>query len=151
MKIHFTKKEYRSLLDLISIAEWVMNSHKMGDEPRSEPYEQIEQKILSFAKDFGFENLISYDKNLDKYYQTREYEDAESFMPFIDEFEEESFWDKLCTRLAQRDLLQKLGLETIKEMDIIERLTKEDEIAVEYDKEFIENGLRNLTLSNKET
>jgi hypothetical protein len=62
---------------------------------------------LSYAKDFGFENLISYDENLAKYYQTRAYEDAESFMPFIDEFEEESFWDKLCTRLAQRELLQK--------------------------------------------
>jgi hypothetical protein len=36
-------------------------------------------------------------------------------------------------------------------MDIIERLTKEDEIAVEYDKEFIKNGLRNITLSNKKT
>ncbi|MDT8317195.1 MAG: hypothetical protein RQ824_04280 [bacterium] len=151
MKIHFTKKEYRSLLDLITIAEWIMNSHKMGDDPSSEPHEQIEQKILSYAKDFGFENLIAHDKNNDKYSQTREYEDAETFMSFVEEFEEESFWDKLCTRLAQRDLLQELGVEKIKAMDLFERLTKEDEIAVKYNEEFIRNGLKNLIVYNKET
>lgn len=151
MKIHLTKKEYRSLLDLISIAEWIMNSHKMGDDPRSEPHEQIEQKILSYAKDFGFENLIMYDQKHDNFSQTREYEDAETFMPFIEEFEEESFWDNLCNRLAKRDLLQKVGIEKVKGMDPIERITREDEIAEKYNDEFIENGLKNLILSNNET
>jgi hypothetical protein len=151
MKIHLTKKEYRALLDLISIAEWVMNSNKIGDDPRSEPHEQAEKKILSYAKDFGFENLIVYEKKYDKYYQTREYEDAETFMPFIEEFEEESFWYKLCSRLAQRDLLQEIGIEKFKGMDPIERITKEDEIAEKYDEEFEKNGLKNLIISSKQT
>ena len=32
MKIHFTKKEYRLLLDMLYIADWVMNSHQLINE-----------------------------------------------------------------------------------------------------------------------
>lgn len=149
MKLHLTKKEYRCLLDLVSIAEWIMNSYSSGDTPKSVPHEQIEQKILSHAKDFGFENLITYSKEHDKYFQTREYDDADTYMPFIDEFEEESFWDKLCLRLAQRDLLQEMGADAIDEMEPISRLLKEDEIAEKYDEEFRANGLKNLVISDK--
>ena len=149
MKIHLTKTEYRLLFDLVQIAEWVMNSHKVGDNPKFEPYEKIEQKILSYAKNFGFENLVMYDKRHNKYFPTREYEDSETDRPFIEEFEEEVFWEELCSRLAQRDLLQKKGIQKVKEMDPLERLTEEEEIAEEYNNEFIENGIKNLIISSK--
>lgn len=146
MKIHFTKKEYRLLLDIVSIADWVMNSHTTGNNPKSEPYEELEQKIFSYAKDAGLENLVMYNKQYDKYFPTREYEDEETDRPFIDEYEEEVFWEELCGRLAQRDLLQEKGIQEIKEMDPIEVLTEEDKIAEKYDKEFIENGIKNLII-----
>ncbi len=126
-----------------------MNSHKIGDNPKSGPYKKIEQKIFSFAKDFGFENLVMYDDRLKMYFPTLEYENSESDRPFIDEFEEEVFWEELCNRLAQRDLLKNKGIQKLKEMDPLERLTKEDEIAEKYDKEFLENGLKNITISSK--
>ena len=148
MKIHLTKKEYRLLLDILSISEWVMNSHKTGGNPKSEPYQKIEQKIFSYAKDFGFENLVMYEEQLEMFYPTHEYEELGSDRPFIEEFEEEVFWEELCNRLAQRDLLKKKDIQKLKEMDPLERLTKEDEIAAEYEIEFLKNGLKNLTISN---
>ena len=63
MKINITKKEYRLLLDILSIADWVMNAYQTEDDPRTKPYEDLEQKFLSYAKDFGFENLIVYDQS----------------------------------------------------------------------------------------
>ena len=51
----FHKKEYRLLLDMISIAEWVLNAYTTEDHPQSDPYEELEQKILSYAKDYGFD------------------------------------------------------------------------------------------------
>ena len=83
MKINITKKEYRLLLDVFSIATWVMNSHKYESDPKSVPYENLEQKFMAFAKEFGFKNLIEYDKKMEKYYPTPEYEDSESDMKFI--------------------------------------------------------------------
>lgn len=124
-----------------------MNSHKTGNNPKFEPYEELEQKILSYAKDAGFENLVTYSKEYNKYFPTREYEDEETDRSFIDEFEEEVFWEELCGRLAQRDLLQEKGIQKIKAMDPIEVLTEEDKIAEKYDKEFTENGIKNLIIS----
>ena len=149
MKIHFTKKEYRLLLDMISIAEWVMNAYTTKDHPQSEPYEELEQKILSYAKEYGFENLIMHDERLNKYFPTGEYEDEGAARNFIEEFEEEVFWEELCSRLARRVLLQEKGIEKLKVMDPVERFTAEDEIAEHYSDEFVANGLKNIILSRK--
>lgn len=148
MKINITKKEYRLLLDILSIADWVMNSYKVKDDPKAAPYKELEQKFLAFAKNFGFDNLVMYDKKMGKYYPTAEYEEIESDSQFIDEFENESFWDKLCTRLAQRDLLQEKGIDVLKKMEPLDRITEEDVIAEKYENEFIKNGLKNLIISD---
>jgi hypothetical protein len=74
MKINISKKEYRLLLDILSIADWVMNSYKVNDDPKIAPYKELKQKLLAFAKDFGFDNLVMYDKKMGKYYPTAEYE-----------------------------------------------------------------------------
>lgn len=147
MKIHFTKKEYRLLLDIVSIAEWIMNSHNEEANPKTQPYDSLEQKILSYAKDFGFENLVTYDQQFQKYYPTLEYEESENARLFIDKYEEAFFWDELCRRLAQRDLVQEKGIQKVKEMDVVERLTAEDAIAERYNDEFIENGIKNFIIS----
>jgi len=149
MKIHFTKKEYRLLLDMIYISEWIMNSRTIDENEMSKPYGELEQKILSYARECGYENLITYAKEFKKYYPTAEYELDEKVMSFIDEFEEESFWEKLSSRLAQRDLIQKIGRLKFQEMEPIDRMTEEDEIAEKYNEEFIENGVNNLIIKEK--
>ena len=83
----YYKKEYRLLLDVFSIATWVMNSHKYEPDPKSAPYENLEQKFMAFAKDFGFKNLVEYDPKRETYSPTSEYEELESDMQFIEEFE----------------------------------------------------------------
>jgi len=134
------------LLDIFSITDWVMNSHKAEDDPQTEPYKILEQKFMAFARDFGYDNLVIYDEKLGGYYPTAEYEKMESDMQFIDEFEEESFWDKLCFRLAQRDLLKKKGTQEYKAMDRFDRITEVDKIAEKYNNEFVKNGLENLVI-----
>lgn len=147
MKINITKKEYRLLLDVFSIATWVMNSHKYEPDPESVPYEDLEQKFMAFAKEFGFDNLVEYSKKMDKYFHTSEYEESESDMQFIDEFENDCFWDKLSSNLAKRDLLIEIGVEEFEKMEPIERFQKVDEIAEKYNEEFEKNGIRNLMVS----
>jgi hypothetical protein len=49
----------------------------------------------------GFENLIAYDKDLKGYFATAEYEESEH-MRYIEEFEDDIFWDALPHRLAGR-------------------------------------------------
>ncbi|MBE0583951.1 MAG: hypothetical protein IH612_09310 [Desulfofustis sp.] len=149
MKIQISKKEYLLLLDVFAIAEWVMNSHKVDSDPETEPYNKLEQKIMSYADDAGCGHLVKYDKKQEEYFPTREYEEIGTYGRFIEQFEEDVFWEELGQRLALRDLINDKGLEVVKEMDPVARMTAEDAIAETYQKEFYENGIEHLFLSEK--
>ncbi len=119
MKINFTKNEYRFLLDMVEIAEWVLNAHKSKPSDEVEKYSELYQKILSHAKEMGLENHIVYDKDLEGYFATAEYEEAEP-MRYIGEFEDDVFWDALPRRLAVRDLVKEVGENKYEEMEFVE-------------------------------
>ena len=148
MKINFTNKEYRLLLDMVEIAEWVLNAHKTASSDEIKKYSDLYQKILSYAKDMGFENLIIYDKNLDGYFATSEYEESEH-MRYIEEFEDDVFWDALPHRLAVRDLVKEVGEKKYEEMEFVERATKLVGLESIYYKELEENGIDNLRFENQ--
>ena len=143
MKINFTNKEYRLLLDMVEIAEWVLNSHRTDPSDEIKKYSEIYQKILSYAKEMGYENLITYDKNLGGYYATFEYEESEH-MRYIEQFEDDVFWDALPNRLAMRDLVKQVGEKRYMEMEFEERAIKLVELESIYYKELNENGIDNL-------
>ena len=63
MKISLTQQEYQLLLDMLYIATWIIKAHKGGDDPQGQPYEELEQKLFSFAKEAGYENLIFLPKH----------------------------------------------------------------------------------------
>ena len=148
MNINYTKKEYRLLLDMVEIAEWVLNAHKTASSDEIKKYSDLYQRILSYAKDMGFENLIIYDKNLDGYFATSEYEESEH-MRYIEEFEDDVFWDALPHRLAVRDLVKEVGEKKYEEMEFVERATKLVELESIYYKELEENGIDNLRFENQ--
>lgn len=149
MKIDFTKKEYRLLLDIVSIADCVMSSHKSEPDERVTPYLEFQQKIFSCAKEFGLENLISHDKELHGYYPTMEFESSFAEQGFLDEYDEATFWDVLSGRLAQRDLVDEMGEETFISMNEADRMVLEDNKADMYLDEFEINGIMNLRVSHE--
>ena len=149
MEIQLSKEEYRLLLDMLYLSEWVMSAHKVEEEPRAKPYKQVAQKLLSYAKEFGFEDLVEYEKKYDEYAPTRAFEELESSTAFIEDYDDDVFWDELCHRLAQRDLIREKGLKKIKEMEPMARMLEEDTIAEKYDSEFIANGIENFIIAKK--
>ena len=148
MKINYTKKEYRLLLDMVEMAEWVLNAHKTNPSDEIKKFSEIYQKILSYAKDMGFENLIVYDKDLEGYFATAEYEESEH-MRYIEEFEDDVFWDALPNRLAVRDLVKQVGEKKYEEMEFVERATKLVELESVYYDELEEHGIDNLRFDNQ--
>lgn len=148
MKINYTKKEYRLLLDMVEMAEWVLNAHRSNPSDEITKYSEIYQKILSYAKEMGFENLITYDENLGGYYTTFEYEESEH-MRYIEEYEDDIFWDALPHRLAVRDLVKQVGEKKYEEMEFVERATKLVELESHYYKELEEHGVDNLRFESQ--
>ena len=147
MKLSLTKVEYRDLLDLIYIADWVLHAHRTQDEPRTVNYQKLEQKLLSFAEEAGFSHLIEYAPKFDRYFPTRMFEDVSQVHGFIDEYDNDSFWEELANRLAERDLIkQEGGLSNVLKLSIEERLGKQFKLEERYATEFEENGLDNITI-----
>lgn len=139
MKINITKKQYRHLLDLIYLGEWTMTASEEKKEQASE-HEAVAQYIYSFAKDFGYDDLVSYEKSLGGYFPTRELE--EKMDPIIDANDEEVFWLQLSGRLSERDVARQGG----KLMTSEARLRALFEAEEKYEEEFSENGLANVVI-----
>lgn len=144
MKINFTKQEYRLLIDILELSDWILNAHSDVEREDTKKYSELFQKIYSYAKELGFENLISYSEQLDGYYATREYEENGEHMRFIEEFEEDTLWDSLANKLAWRDLVLQEGEEAVRKMQFAERSIKLMELESWYQEEFDENGLENV-------
>ena len=147
MEINITKREYRDLLDILYIADWVLNAHKSSDDPETARYGKLEQKFYSRAKEMGFDNLIEYAPELERYFPTKEFEETITIAGFIDEFENDTFWVELIYRLADRDLArQEGGIENVIKLSTIERIEKSTRLEGYYATEFEANGLGNLKI-----
>jgi hypothetical protein len=147
-QIEFSNDEYRLLFDMVYIAEWVMNAHETEEQEETKPYGQLEQKLLSLAKDFGSGEYVVWDEQLQKYFPTRNYEEKRPAMAFINKFEEDSFWEELIARLADRDLSRKYGEKKLKGMSFKEKLKKIGEFEEKYWDEFERNGLDRLLIDS---
>lgn len=142
MKINFTKKQFRLLLDIVYLGEMVINGWKLPDE-RLEKYSEIQQYIYSFAEKFGMENLVEYNGEFAMYFETTEYEDS-GIHELMDEYENEVFWEDLSLNLARRDVYKshEQNKEVVKENLIKEIWAREEK----YKEEFYKNGLDNVKI-----
>ncbi|HZK52740.1 MAG TPA: hypothetical protein VFC84_00850 [Desulfosporosinus sp.] len=148
MKINFTKKEYVKLLDVLYIADWIMNAFHSEERVETKEYKDLEQNLFRFAKTFGVDDLITLDSGGGEFMPTKEFEEESPALEFIEEYEVESFWDELIGQLAKRDLILKHGPQIMKLVFEDEDINRELETLEEkYAQEFKENGLSNLRLS----
>src|SRR5436190_10857547 len=121
MKIDITKNEYRLLVDMLYLADWMMHSHAIGEEQHHHEYEKLRKKILSHYKDMGAEDIVEYSEESDDFFESSDYDDY-IHEKFIDPYDNENFWDELTDRLAERDVVNDSGLEKLKSMEGIERV-----------------------------
>ncbi len=142
MKINFTKQQYKHLVELLYLGEWTANSSKVQGE-RNNDYDALYQYVCSFAKQFGLDDDITYDKSLDGYYPTLQFE--ENLQPIINHNDNEVFWNELSIRLAKRDLA-KLNEDLPTSDAYVERLFQIEE---KYEDEFAKHGIENLVIKEK--
>jgi hypothetical protein len=141
MKIELTKQQYRSLIELLFLGDWLVNATRTGaeDDKRISKYEEVQQLIYSYGKDFEADDFL-----IEKYGQlftTMEFE--EPLMPLVDEYDDYTFWEQLSLRLAERDLQREIvPVRKLKE----EHMLRKYELEEMYQEEFEENGLRNLVV-----
>ncbi|MGQ9618640.1 MAG: hypothetical protein ACUVUG_06745 [Candidatus Aminicenantia bacterium] len=135
----FTKEQFKSLLKLISTATWVINAFRK--EPLKE-FEELEQYIYSIGKKSGFSNMIDYDEDSEIFLPSDNFEDE--VMDYIDNYNEEIFWQILITRLTMRDMVRELGENAFEKLDNEQKTNRMIPIFEKYASEFSKNGIENL-------
>ena len=150
MKIHFTKKEFRTLIKLIQISDWIMHSHKIGVSKADESVEMgIIQKIYSYSKEMGCDDLVEYSKELKMFLET---DDAESYSEArvaIEEYDEETFWEELIDRISRRDTLNKYTEEVFSNLSPEDRMNALFDSETPWVEEFEKYGLERVGIVKK--
>ena len=133
MQLELSKKEFRRLLDMVYIGNWILNSAR-GDD-RFEDYDDLEEKLFSLCAGQGMPTLIQRWRG--HIFPSRAYEDG-GIHEAIADYEDAVFFDILAEELARRDL----GLVETDPEDFTELNARMDEYLDEFEK----NGLNAVTV-----
>jgi hypothetical protein len=133
MNIELTEKEFRRLLDLVYVGNWVLNSARGND--RFEDYDLVQEKMFAYCKDVGMKSL--YQSWRGHIFPSKAYEDG-GIHEAIADYEDAVFFDILAEELARRDMMN----ENTNPADLLELSNRMDK----YISEFERNGIENLTI-----
>ena len=133
MTIDLTEKEFRRLLDLVYIGNWILNSAR--GEDRFEDYDLLQEKLFSLCAGQGMPTLIQRWRG--HIFPSRAYEDG-GIHEAIADYEDAVFFNILAEELARRDL----GLEDSDPEDFTELSARMEE----YMQEFEKNGLSTINI-----
>ena len=128
MTIELTEKEFRRLLDMVYIGNWILNSTR-GDD-RFVDYDLVQEKLFALCDGQGMPALIRRWQG--HVFPSRAYEDG-GIHEAIADYEDAIFFDILAEELARRDL----GLVESEPSDYTELHARMEEYLDEFEK----NGL----------
>lgn len=133
MNIELTDKEFRRLLDMIYIGNWILNSTR-GDD-RFEDYDLLQEKLFALCQNGGMRALVqSWHGHI---FPSKAYEDG-GIHEAIADYEDAVFYNILAEELARRDL----GLEDTDPEDFSELSARMEEYLTEFEK----NGLNTINM-----
>lgn len=131
MEIELTKKEYRRLLDMVYIGNWILNSCREDD--RFQDYDDLEEKLFALAREQGMSSLVQrWEDGHD--YPSRAFAEG-GIHEAIADYEDAVFYDILAEELARRDM----DAESVPQEDMDELNERMDEYYSEFEKNGIEN------------
>ena len=132
MTIELTDLEYRRLLDLVYVGNWVLNSARGTD--RFEDYDYMESKLFSYAPKCGMRSMVQVHHGI---VQPSKASQEGGIHEAICDYEDAVFFEILAEELARRDL----GMYGIPE-DVTPLTSRMEE----YMREFEANGIENLSV-----
>ena len=135
MQLELTEKEFRRLLDMVYIGNWVLNSARGTD--RFEDYDKVESRIFSYCREHGMSALVSRFQGTD--IPSRAFSEGGIHEAIMD-YEDAIFFDILAEELARRDM----NYVPISPQNYDELIARMDE----YMEEFEHNGTDRLQIDD---
>ena len=135
MNIELSDKEFRRLLDMVYIGNWILNSAR--GEDRFEDYDKLQEKLFALCSKNGMPTRATH--WMGHVFPSQAYEDG-GIHEAIADYEDAVFYDILAEELARRDL----GLVDSDPEDYGELTARMEEYLSEFDK----NGLDTISIEN---
>ena len=136
MEIELTDKEFRRLLDLVYIGNWILNSTR--GEDRFEDYDLLQEKFFALCTKNGMRALV--ETYMGHYFPSKAYEEG-GIHEAIADYEDAVFFDILAEELARRDMSE----ENLNPDDMTELTARMDD----YMDEFEKNGIDNIVIERE--
>ena len=99
MQIDLTNQEFRQLLDLVYIGNWILNSTR--GEDRFQPYDHLESKLFGLCRENRMKVLVENWNGTDV--PSRAYVEG-GIQEAIAYYEDNVFYEILAEELARRDM-----------------------------------------------
>lgn len=136
MQFELTNKEFRRLLDMVYIGNWVLNSTR-GDD-RFQDYDDLESKLFALCRTNGM-RVLAEDWN-GTVIPSKAYEEG-GIQEVIAYYEDNVFYEILAEELSRRDM----GYADITDDNYPEIVSRMDQ----YMSEFENSGLDHLVLEEE--
>ncbi|MBL8023763.1 MAG: hypothetical protein JNK54_05710 [Elusimicrobia bacterium] len=140
--MEFSEAEFRKLLEMVCLADWVKNAHAEPDSTVN-PY-SLEQKIYKEAKAAGCGDWVTFNGKENVYVPSQNLE--EKFHGVLDEYNDETFWEELVTRMAIRDVEEDKGQDALEKMSPDQQLRALRPLEERYQAETETHGIDRLEI-----
>ena len=135
MKLELTRKQFRRLLDMVYIGNWILNSTR--GEDRIPDYDEVESLLFSKAKEEGMDILAEVYEG--EVIPSRAFAEGGIHEAIMD-YEDNVFFDILAEDLARRDM-EDVPIDDSNYAELASRIDA-------YIAEFEEHGTDNLTVDS---
>jgi len=145
----FTKTQFLTLLKMIYIANTVANGRRTELE-QLKHYDEIEQYLFSRARIAGFTAATWTHRAGGEVHNhpSELFERDDELTSILDKYDEETFWDELELRLAERDIEERFGADAKKTIPPERYRELVGERSDIYDELFDEFALKFLKVEN---
>jgi hypothetical protein len=154
MKLQLTPKEYRRILQMLYLADRVLNGRR-DDEPTGLRLkcEEVLQAFLGSGTQFGCADLVEETPTGSLNF-SEAMPDEPGVKEAIQDYDDDAFWQELVARLAERDYERLHGRPALPDPDGVpeteeQQEAREEELSRledEYWREFESDGVKNLVV-----
>lgn len=147
MHLRLSDQELATLVEMVSLAANVASwNQKESANDRIASFEDLESKILEKAGHSGLGDWIEFDEESQRFRIKQEMEEQLFYHECYDEFRNESFWDELAVRMADRDLARAISLAAWEKLSEEDRRARTTVWEKRYWEEFSKRGVERVVV-----
>lgn len=148
MKVSFTAKEYRQILELVHLGMWTVTAYQGEETAAAKRYFAIDQRLMELATAMGCADLVE-EREDGTLQPSPKLSEDDRVRDIQSEFQNDVFWHEFVQRLADRDLASEQAKRTMETPGVEPPPSREEQLKKIEDRywtEFEKNDLAHVVV-----